>query len=126
MARYELIMRVQSDVVDDRLRKEVDATTRELQEQAAAYVEVTMRQHLVEKLTKIYGYSPVAAQLAQAAVDVFIEELRHIHLELPSIQAQLHETKNANAELPLLTEAEWDDLEDQESRHRNSLPPDFF
>lgn len=49
---YKLNISIESDVVDDRLEKSVNEAQRELQMQAAAYVEVKLRIHLLEKLTK--------------------------------------------------------------------------
>lgn len=96
--RYKLGMEIQAEVVDDRLKNTVDAAQKELQEQAAAYVDFVLRDRLTEKLTKAYGRFYPSAQLAQIAVDILVEELKHTSLFLPGIQAQLTETKPAEPE----------------------------
>ena len=94
--KYQLNMHIEADVVDDRLRAAVDAAQQELQEQAAAYVDVVLRDRLIEKLTKRFGGYGMAAQFAQAAVDVLVEELRHTSILLPAIRAELEEVKDVD------------------------------
>lgn len=99
--RYKLGMEIQAEVVDDRLKDKVDAAQKELQGQAAAYVDVILRDRLTEKLTTAYGPWYPSAQLAQIAVDILVEELKHTSLFLPSIRASLTETKDIDPR-PLL------------------------
>lgn len=94
--RYKLGMSIQAEVVDDRLKQTVDAAQKELQEQASAYVDVVLRDRLIEKLTKRFGGYGMAAQFAQAAVDVLVEELKHTSILLPGVQAHLVETKDVD------------------------------
>lgn len=100
--RYKLGMQIQAEVVDDRLKDHVDAAQKELQEQAAAYVDVVLRDRLTEKLTKAYGKWYPSAQLAQIAVDILVEEIKHTSLYFPGVRAQLEETKPAEFEPPAL------------------------
>lgn len=95
MPKYELHMSIEADVVDDRLRQHVDAAQKELQEQASAYVDVVIRNQLTEKLTKAFGRFSPSAQLAQIAVNVLVEELKHITLQLGTPRAELMEEKDA-------------------------------
>ena len=99
--RYKLGMKIEAEVVDDRLKTAVDAAQRELQEQAAAYVDVVLRDQLTEKLTKAYGRWYPSAQLAQIAVDILVEELKHTSLYLPGVQARLEEQPAEVAPPPL-------------------------
>lgn len=119
--KYRLNLSVQSEVVDDRLKRDVDAAQKVLQEQAAAYVDVVLRDQLITKLTKAFGPWYPQAQLAQIAVDVLVEELKHTSIFLSGIQAQLTETKEADPaplQLPAppkhLTEDEMEQLRSED------------
>ena len=107
MSKFKLGMQISADIVDDRLKQTVDDGQRMLQEQAAAYVDVVLRDQLTAKLTKAFGKWYPSAQLAQIAIDILVEELKHTSIFLPGVQAQLTEVKDAAAPLPALPPGEY-------------------
>lgn len=84
--RFEIHISITSEILDDRYQDKIDAEARELSRQAAAYVEVSMATQLLNRLTK-----QMPAQLAQYAVEVFVDELSHVYAQIGHVQYGLLE-----------------------------------
>lgn len=75
--KFRATVTMKAEILDDRFQHEIDAHTRELMRQTSAYIEVAMQTQLLTRLTK-----GMPANLAQYAIDVFIDELKHVYVQI--------------------------------------------
>lgn len=84
--RYDVTIHMRADILDDRFNDAITAEQRYQMEQASAYVEVALTTQILQRLCK-----QMPAQLAQYAVEVFQDELKHVYLRIGQPTAMLLE-----------------------------------
>ena len=76
-ARYDVTIHMQAEILDDRFQDAITAEQKRLMDEASAYVEVVLTTQLLTQLSR-----HMTANVAQYAVGVFVEELKHVYIRL--------------------------------------------